>query len=367
MIGAERDLRPAAKHRVIAETLASRIRRGAYRAKIPGERALADEFGVNFKTANRAVGLLVDRGLVERRRGEGTFVVKDTPTERTRLALAFYKYSPASPDPIYAELFASANSAAKAAGCSLELTMPGLEPAPEGLSPEEAAACRRTRFVDEIAAGGPEGILYCGNAESELVAELESLSPVLQVSAFGRDGESFVRRDPADGVARAVRSLAESGRTKIAFATYEINVRERHEKLLGYERATEELGLDFDRRIVTRYPARPTVAAELLDGGAPADAVVCAESTIGRAVTAGLADRGARLPADVALWSFDDGLAGVYTIPRMSGIRVYDAELGARAVGTLVRMIEGTVSRPVRETLPAILVPRESSGSASEE
>ena len=40
------------------------------------------------------------------------------------------------------------------------------------------------------------------------------------------------------------------------------------------------------------------------------------------------------------------------------------AEYGRRAVAALVGIIEGTVRLPLRETLPAVLVPRESSGGA---
>jgi len=357
-----KDAHGTAKHRKIAGTLASRIRRGAYRGKIPGERALADEFDVNFKTANRAVSLLVDDGLVERRRGEGSFVVNGRSAPRTRLALAFYKLGPDRPDPLYAELFASVNTGAKEAGCRVELTMPAVPAKPPGERREEEIESARAAFVDETIAGDPEGILYCGNPDERVLGELEAAAPLLQVVAFGREGESYVRRDPGDGTARAVRALHASGRRRIAWVSYDHGYLEVKEKASGYRRALDELGLEWRREIFTQYPAKRNLADELL-GAEPADGVVCAESTIGPAVLAGLAERGAAVPGDVALWSFDNGMASQYTVPPMSGIRVFDAELGVRAVRTLVAMIEGRVKAPVRETLPALLYERESSGA----
>ena len=82
------------KHRLIADRIAERVNRGVYHGKIPGERALAAEFECNFKTANRAVSALVEDGLLERRRGEGTFVAREAVGERTHLSLAFYKWTP---------------------------------------------------------------------------------------------------------------------------------------------------------------------------------------------------------------------------------------------------------------------------------
>jgi len=348
------------KHRVIADRLASRVRRGFYRGKIPGVRALGEEFGVNFKTANRAVDALAAAGLVERRLGRGTYVVKETQVERTRLALAFYKFGLERPDPIFAGLFASANSAARQAGCRLELSMPDIPRAPEGVSKERLIEFHQAKFLDEIAESEPEGILYCGNANERVFRELNLMAPVIQVTKFGFELENYVRRDPGDGVARAVHSLARSGRRRIAYAHYGAAGAEREEKIAAYRIAVEELGLGFRSDISVEYMARPEIAAELLKERA--DGVVCGESTIGQAVLTGLIQRGVNVPHDTAVWSFDDGGTGDFMVPRMSAIRVFDEEVGKLAVARLVEIVEGRTATPHCETLPGVLVERESSG-----
>lgn len=66
--------------RQIAERLESDIRAGHYRKgkKIANEMDLAQTFGVNRHTVRRAIAALVDDGLLEARRGKGTFVANGT-------------------------------------------------------------------------------------------------------------------------------------------------------------------------------------------------------------------------------------------------------------------------------------------------
>ncbi len=63
-------------HERIRDVLANRITSGQWQlgAMFPSEQAIAAELGVALGTVRRAIGSLVDKGLVERRHGVGTFV-----------------------------------------------------------------------------------------------------------------------------------------------------------------------------------------------------------------------------------------------------------------------------------------------------
>ncbi len=63
------------KHRVILRLLKSRILRGVYEGRMPGDRGLAAELGVAISTIQLALTQLEAVGLVERRLRSGTFVV----------------------------------------------------------------------------------------------------------------------------------------------------------------------------------------------------------------------------------------------------------------------------------------------------
>ena len=67
----------------LADHLEGRIRSGEFQpgARLPGERALLEEYIVSLSTVRSAVRLLRERGLVETRAPKGTFVVETFPPE----------------------------------------------------------------------------------------------------------------------------------------------------------------------------------------------------------------------------------------------------------------------------------------------
>lgn len=72
--------RISAKHRHIFEVVRRRIQTGDYRPgdRIPSEAMLIEEFGVSRPTVARALQELQQRGIVQRRRGAGTYVSHET-------------------------------------------------------------------------------------------------------------------------------------------------------------------------------------------------------------------------------------------------------------------------------------------------
>lgn len=65
----------------IADWIAGRIERGDLRpgARLPAERDLAAEVGVDYMTVRRATQVLLDRGLIVTVVGRGTYVAVRSP------------------------------------------------------------------------------------------------------------------------------------------------------------------------------------------------------------------------------------------------------------------------------------------------
>lgn len=65
----------------VADHVAARISAGELRpgARLPAERALADEYGVAYMTIRRAMAELRERGLILTVHGKGTFVAERQP------------------------------------------------------------------------------------------------------------------------------------------------------------------------------------------------------------------------------------------------------------------------------------------------
>ena len=67
---------PPPKYRLVADSLAAEIAAGRFKAgdQIPSERVIAEEMGISRMTVRQALRHLADRGMVEARVGQGTFV-----------------------------------------------------------------------------------------------------------------------------------------------------------------------------------------------------------------------------------------------------------------------------------------------------
>ena len=76
----------------VANALRADIQGGAFDAtkRLPTEEELAEKYGISRITVRRAVGDLVEEGLVEKKQGKGTFI--RTPSS----ACALWTMSPAS-------------------------------------------------------------------------------------------------------------------------------------------------------------------------------------------------------------------------------------------------------------------------------
>lgn len=72
---------PAYMYELVADHIEARIRAGEIPpgARLPGEQALRQEYGIALSTVRKAMGLLRDRGLVVTRPAKGSFVNREIP------------------------------------------------------------------------------------------------------------------------------------------------------------------------------------------------------------------------------------------------------------------------------------------------
>ena len=107
-----------------------------------------------------------------------------------------------------------------------------------------------------------------------------------------------------------------------------------------------------------------SVIASLLDAGtALPRAIVCASDQTAIGVMHALAQRGIRVPQDVAVTGFDDVPVARHLRPPLTTVRQPMQELGAKAFEVLHSRISGVAGDP-DVVLPVQLVVRESCGCA---
>lgn len=348
----------------ISEALLERIRRGVYKDRLPGRNTLAEEFRVNFKTANKAVSLLVERGVVYRKRGEGAFVVPRRRRSNVTLGLAYSKYVGPSSDPVLQSLFFGVNSRAKAEGCRLDISAVRTVEAPQNIDPDAHHALNRAAFVDEVAAAAPDGIILVGTLEPVVIEKLMECGPVIAIGqAPPGMAVDNVRRAVRLGVADAVRVLADRGHECIAYLSYNHGDHgyDLIEKEAGYAEAIGSVGLAYERVIRQDYFKTGDTVQKLLALRPRPTAVVAAESTLGLAVIRQAPHLNVNIPRDLALIAFDDGNAGLDTYPTMSSLQAFGEQVGRLAVEKLLERIDGKVEERIECVLPCELVERESS------
>lgn len=90
------------KKQLIIDDLKSKIRNGIYTDKLPSIYALAEEYDVNFKTANNAYQSLAESGIIISKKGGGSFIKKTkTPSTENKMIPFFFPARGHVYDPMY--------------------------------------------------------------------------------------------------------------------------------------------------------------------------------------------------------------------------------------------------------------------------
>jgi DNA-binding LacI/PurR family transcriptional regulator len=141
-------------------------------------------------------------------------------------------------------------------------------------------------------------------------------------------------------------------------------------RLQGYRTALEAAGLGFDPALVAeaenyRRADGAAAMARLLELDDPPDAVFAFSDLQALGALRLLADRGLRVPHDVALVGFDDVEDGRFSVPTLTTIRPDKEMIAGVAVDLLAGRIAGTDRRGPQEVLAGHeLVVRESTAGA---
>jgi DNA-binding LacI/PurR family transcriptional regulator len=103
-------------------------------------------------------------------------------------------------------------------------------------------------------------------------------------------------------------------------------------------------------------------AAELVALGRPPTAIVAGTDELAIGVLRGLRDAGRRVPADVALVSFDEPLSADLFDPPLTSLDRHDSQLGRLAAEALLRTLRGEAAAMGTLRVPAALSVRRSCG-----
>lgn len=334
------------KYARVRDALAEAIRNGEYTVgqKLPGERTLAVQYGISYMTARRAVGELVERGLLDRRPWEGLFVAQSEGDGR-----------------------AKPGTAPTAGTITLNIITVGYEPPHvntlKRLASKYAEGCGwSTRFV-RIEHPGDDHAIRCilGGGLSLLIIpdDLTMRGPlgeavqqvngraVLIGNRMDNLGVPSVLADDTHAIGLAVQHLREHGHTKIGMLCDYINHPVTSVQVAKWRScfAADCPADELERRlIVVRTPRFecPTQNAyrrvrEYLreEGAAAVTALVCTGDDSAVAAMSACRDEGRPVPEAMSIIVSGDSALATHCNPPLTCIDV-DLELHVRLAGQML-------------------------------
>ncbi|PZE23720.1 LacI family transcriptional regulator [Curtobacterium sp. MCBD17_028] len=207
--------------------------------------------------------------------------------------------------------------------------------------PESMRDAVETLLAQDVAA---IVLVAADSTATDALAALPVAPPVPVVIANGRAGQvagwTAVAIDQAAGAELAVRHLLDRGRRRIAHLTGPEVSQEAVVRRDTYERLVREAGFEPLVLAGDWTPESGYDAGLALDRDT-VDAVFCGNDQMALGVLHAFADRGVRVPEDVALVGFDDIPEAAHFTPPLTTVRQDFASLGERVLEAVLVVLTG--------------------------
>ena len=332
--------------------------------RVPPEDELCRVFDVSRQTVRRAMAMLVEEGLIVRRRRYGTFVTSldsavGRQRERRQIGVIVRDMGY-----VAGEIVGGASAEAFARGygtvvANLERTdLPAAEELAIG------------RMIDD----GVGGLILWPwqGGELERHRRLEEAEiPVAIVRGKVEIAADTVNEANADGMELAVQHLYGLGHRAVGYATLDIPyfLPAFPERQRGFSRAVRRLGMVTRAQWTLRVEFREeqaSIAGELVGGLRDVElptAFCCFNDRVAAALVEALGQLGLDVPGDISVVGYDDSVLAVASRPALTSVALRKFEIGATAARLAINRIEGVRRCASDEVLiPTDLVPRQSTG-----
>jgi LacI family transcriptional regulator len=222
-------------------------------------------------------------------------------------------------------------------------------------------------------AGKADGLILHDRMLSAVgIARLADMVPIVTLAGTPTPASLNVRCDNEHGIRELVRHLVtDHGYRSLGYVSGRSDSPDNRTRSRAFETEAAAAGADFDTGPGWQgnYSAAggANVVEALLDAGRNLPrAVLCANDQTALGVIHALAQRGIRVPQDVAITGFDDVPVARHLHPPLTTVRQPMQELGATAFDVLYSRISAGGGRS-DTVLPVELIVRESCGCAHQD
>jgi LacI family transcriptional regulator len=231
---------------------------------------------------------------------------------------------------------------------------------------------RERTILDKMKSRWLDGlILATAHRKDPLVAEcLAEKIPFVLINRT-TDDESIpcVVNDDRSGIRQAVEHLYGLGHTKIAHITGAQNTSTGYARFEGFTESMRELGLEPEIDLIvncetlSETEGRQAISS-LLGRGKQFTAIACANDLIALGCYDVLRKRGLKCPDDISITGFNDMPFADKFDPPLTSIRIPLLEMGEKAAGLLLKLIEDPEARIKSEKVTPQLIIRQSTAKA---
>lgn len=333
--------------------------------RFPTETEIGLQLGVSPSTVFNAMQEFVQEGIVERRRGRGTIVLKPghplvVKATRDRV-MAFVGLFAQDARGFGLPILHGAEEAARGSRFLLiykQALWPGSEEA-------EVDTIQRMRRISQ-------GMILYSSLRPRVIRLLKEFHragfPVVNIDHYPVGIPSnAVCSDNEQGGALAVRHLLDLGHRRIAFVMFEGDEwSSTRARMAGYRETMHAAGLLPQIIAITKEQlagSQVPLPPPLTGGGRITGVVAVCDSmaaTLGRL----LLSSGLKIPDDISITGFDDDPEALSAPVPLTTLRQPESDIGRRAVALLKAMIRGEVHSDTKVLLPVELVKRASTGPA---
>lgn len=288
--------------------------------RLPSENDLMDRFGVSRQTVRRAMEELTEKGVVEGRRGSGTYVTVNTRRYAAGKEIRIAVMLTYVDTYIFPSIIKGIESVLSSEGCTLQIAMTDNAVEKERMLLKEFI---HTQSVDGIIAETVKSALP--NPNMELYREIENMGiPVLFVNSYYKElAIPHISMDDRKAGYLAAKHLAECGHTRIG-GIFKADDGQGHLRYAGYTDALmeREIKIRGDQVIWIDSEELRTMgeeSAKFLKRLKGCTACVCYNDETAYKIVEIFRKSGYRVPEDLSVVGIDNsGLAKFCPVPLTS-------------------------------------------------
>jgi len=177
-----------------------------------------------------------------------------------------------------------------------------------------------------------------------------------------------IRIDNIAAIAQTVQHLYDLGHRRIGLITGITDNPHTVDRMKGYKRGLENVGLSYDPSIVVEGEytiwSGTKAAHSLCENNNRPTAVVCMNDEMAIGAIQTFRSRGLKVPQDISITGFDDINYAQHCEPPLTTVTQPTDEMGALAVDLLLRLINGETLEKEKYIFPFQFIDRESTGPA---